>query len=199
MSRDRGTTVGYLPQEVGGAAAGSVLSEALAGFDEVWALERELEEVAAALAADPSEALTARYGELQHRFESRGGYRLEAEAGIILGGLGFRLEDFHRPLTELSGGWRMRAALARLLLRRPSLLLLDEPTEGIQPSVILEIEDAIQRIKRELGLTVLLVEQYLDFAERLADNYVIMAKGAVVAAGATHELKAEMVRRHLAV
>jgi urea transport system ATP-binding protein len=77
--------------------------------------------------------------------------------------------------------------------------MLDEPTEGIQPSIILEIEGALRRIKRELGLAVLLVEQYLDFAERLADKYVIMAKGAVVASGSTGELRVEMVRQHLAV
>jgi ATP-binding cassette subfamily F protein 3 len=123
--------VGYLPQEVTATSAGSVIAEALSGFEDVWRLEREMEDLGAVLASAPTEALTARYGELQHRFEALGGYRLETEAKTILGGLGFAASDFGRPLTELSGGWRMRAALGRLLLLRPSLLLLDEPTNHL--------------------------------------------------------------------
>jgi len=108
-----------------------------------------------------------------------------------------------RPLLArkggvLSGGEQQMLAIGRALLTKPRLLMLDEPTEGIQPSIILEIEGALRRIKL-LGLAVLLVEQYLDFAERLADKYVIMAKGAVVAAGSTGDLRVEMVRQHLAV
>jgi urea transport system ATP-binding protein len=109
-----------------------------------------------------------------------------------------------RPLLArkggvLSGGEQQMLAIGRALLTRPRLLMLDEPTEGIQPSIILEIEEAIRRIRQEMGLAVLLVEQYLDFAERLADSYVIMAKGAVVASGITRDLRPEMVRQHLAV
>jgi urea transport system ATP-binding protein len=99
----------------------------------------------------------------------------------------------------LSGGEQQMLAIGRALLTRPRLLMLDEPTEGIQPSIILEIEEAIRRIRTEMGLAVLLVEQYLDFAARLADSYVILAKGAVVAAGATRELRPEMVKQHLTV
>ncbi len=99
----------------------------------------------------------------------------------------------------LSGGEQQMLAIGRALLTKPKLLMLDEPTEGIQPSIILEIEEALRRIRSELGIAVLLVEQYLDFAERLADKYVIMAKGAVVASGATRDLRPEMVRQHLAV
>jgi ATP-binding cassette subfamily F protein 3 len=131
VSRGRETTVGYLPQEAAGEARDSVLGEVLSGFPEVWEIERQLEALAARLHEAADETLTARYGDLQHRFEALGGYRLETEARVVLSGLGFRDADLARPLPEFSGGWRMRAALARLLLQAPSLLLLDEPTNHL--------------------------------------------------------------------
>jgi ATP-binding cassette subfamily F protein 3 len=132
VHRDSGVTVGYLPQEVTTGEDRTVLAEALSGFDEVWRLEAELESLASRMAGPAAgPELTETYGEVQHRFEALGGYRLEAEAKIILGGLGFSPDGAHRPLAEYSGGWRMRAALARLLLLRPDLLLLDEPTNHL--------------------------------------------------------------------
>jgi len=98
----------------------------------------------------------------------------------------------------LSGGEQQQLAIARVLLARPKLLLMDEPTEGIQPSVIMQIEDAIERIKAR-GIAVLLVEQYLEFAWRLASSYAIMRKGSIVSRGATADLRHDMVREHLTV
>ncbi len=99
----------------------------------------------------------------------------------------------------LSGGEQQMLAIGRALLTGPRLLVLDEPTEGIQPSIVLEIETALRRIRESLGVAILLVEQYLDFARRLADTYVVMAKGAIVARGAARDLEPEALRRHLAV
>jgi urea transport system ATP-binding protein len=98
----------------------------------------------------------------------------------------------------LSGGEQQQLAIARVLLGRPKLLLMDEPTEGIQPSVIIQIEEAIERIKAQ-GISVLLVEQYLEFAWRLASVFAIMRKGTIVSTGATKDLREDMVRQHLTV
>jgi len=100
----------------------------------------------------------------------------------------------------LSGGQAQQLALARALVTRPRLLVLDEPTEGIQPSIILEIEDAIAQLHRRDGLSILLVEQYVEFALRLADSYVVLDAGEVVAAGETSDLTDDSsVRRLMAV
>src|SRR5881398_1347669 len=179
ISRPRETTVGYLPQEVAASPAGSVLTEALSGFDEVWRIEYQMEEVAAALSGAPngaqSDALTARYGDLQHRFEALGGYRLETAAKAILGGLGFRVSDFVRPLAEFSGGWRMRAALARLLLLRPSLLLLDEPTNHLDLESLAWLEGFLS----SYAGSVVVVSHDRYFLNRMVTSIAEMAEGAV--------------------
>ena len=105
----------------------------------------------------------------------------------------------NRPGGVLSGGEQQQLAFGRALLSKPKVLLLDEPTEGIQPSIIDQIEDVIIGFKNARRFAILLVEQGLDFAARLADSYVIMAKGAVVATGKTSELSAEQVKQHLVV
>jgi urea transport system ATP-binding protein len=104
-----------------------------------------------------------------------------------------------RPGGVLSGGEQQQLAIGRALLSKPKVLLLDEPTEGIQPSVIEQIEEVILGFKSQRRFAILLVEQGIQFARRLADAYVIMAKGAVVASGQTSELSEEQVKQHLIV
>jgi len=106
-------------------------------------------------------------------------------------------EMLHRKGGNLSGGQQQQLAIARALVTKPKLLLLDEPTEGIQPSVILEIENVINKVKG--SVSILLVEQHLEFARSLADSYYIMEKGTIVASGAIGLLNDEVVRRHLTV
>ncbi len=100
---------------------------------------------------------------------------------------------------DLSGGQQQQLAIGRALVSRPRLLVLDEPTEGIQPSIIKDIGRAIVFLKEKVGLAILLVEQYLDFARELADNIAIMDRGQIVVAGAPSELDEKNVRRYLTV
>jgi urea transport system ATP-binding protein len=100
---------------------------------------------------------------------------------------------------NLSGGEQQQLAIARVLVSEPKLLLLDEPTEGIQPSIVLQIENTIRFIKEQGTISVLLVEQYLEFALRLADYYYIMEKGSIVSEGITHDISKEVIANHLTV
>jgi urea transport system ATP-binding protein len=105
----------------------------------------------------------------------------------------------HRRGGDLSGGQQQQLAIGRALVLDPKLLILDEPTEGIQPNVVRDIGEVIRKLNRELGLTVLLVEQKLPFARRVADDFFIMEKGSVVAAGPIAELNDDLVQRYLSV
>jgi urea transport system ATP-binding protein len=100
---------------------------------------------------------------------------------------------------DLSGGQQQQLAIGRALVMRPKMLVLDEPTEGIQPSIIKDIGRAIVYLKETAGLAIVLVEQYLDFARELADRIAIMDRGEVVFSGAAADLDDPDVRRHLTV
>ncbi len=105
----------------------------------------------------------------------------------------------HRRGGDLSGGQQQQLAIGRALVLEPSLLILDEPTEGIQPNIVHEIGDIILRLNAEAGLTVLLVEQKLPFARRVASDFRILEKGRCVAGGPIGDLTDELVRAHLSV
>jgi urea transport system ATP-binding protein len=100
---------------------------------------------------------------------------------------------------DLSGGQQQQLAFGRALMAAPKLLILDEPTEGIQPSIIEEIGRVIRRLAQERGLAILLCEQYYDFAKRLADTYAVMSRGEIVASGPGSEMDAKDVRALIAV
>src|SRR5437899_6670094 len=100
---------------------------------------------------------------------------------------------------DLSGGQQQQLAIGRALAMRPRLLILDEPTEGIQPSIIKDIERAIRKLIASGDIAVLLVEQYYDFAKSLADHYVVLSRGEVVARGKGASMDSDNVRAHLSV
>tara|TARA_B100001027_G_scaffold68976_1_gene47076 strand:+ start:3193 stop:3897 length:705 start_codon:yes stop_codon:yes gene_type:complete len=100
---------------------------------------------------------------------------------------------------DLSGGQQQQLAIARALVTQPKLLVLDEPTEGIQPNVITQIGEIIRNLVDDQGITILLVEQYVDFVRKFADSFQVMNRGRFVAQGETSELDESMVKKHLSV
>ncbi|RRH86839.1 urea ABC transporter ATP-binding subunit UrtE [Variovorax beijingensis] len=105
--------------------------------------------------------------------------------------------NLHRPGGVLSGGQQQQLALARALAAHPKVMLLDEPNEGIQPSVVEEIESAITRLNREFGMTMVLVEQNIDFARRVASHFAMFEKGSIVESGPIDRLTNEVVDGHM--
>ncbi|MCH4084219.1 MAG: ATP-binding cassette domain-containing protein [Olsenella sp.] len=135
VSFAKDTTVGYLEQETKLAGEKSALEEVIDSAKEIKSLERKIKDMEHQISVmpegDEQYALLEKYGAAQDRYERLGGYELDARARQILGGLGFPVEDFDKPAKEFSGGWQMRIALSKLLLRHPDLLLLDEPTNHL--------------------------------------------------------------------
>src|SRR5246127_845675 len=132
----KGISAGYLPQDGLSLFGRSVFAECLTVFDDLRQMEQEMEQLTRRMSELPHESteyaqVADRYHRMEHEFQTRDGYAIEAKVGAVLTGLGFRKEDWTRQTDEFSGGWQMRLALAKLLLQRPNLLLLDEPTNHL--------------------------------------------------------------------
>ena len=178
VSRPKDLRIGWLPQDVVDAVGetGTVLDHVLEGAKHITDLEarlRDLEHRMGEVEGAEQEALLTSYAKVQDRFESLGGYEVEAEAHRVLAGLGFAPDDAARPTSELSGGWRVRVALARLLLSKPDLLVLDEPTNHLDLDTIAWLESTL----RDLPGGLLLVSHDRDFIDAVADVIVELAAG----------------------
>ncbi|NNE73858.1 MAG: ABC-F family ATP-binding cassette domain-containing protein [Acidimicrobiales bacterium] len=165
--------IGYLPQELPGLTDGTVMDEVLAGSTHITALSDRLRELEELLATDAGDRVIEEYGELQSRFEQLGGYALEAEAHRVLAGLGFAPDAATRPVRELSGGWRMRVSLGRLLLAEPDVLILDEPTNHLDVDSIAWLEDRLATWSGAL----LFVSHDRDFIDNVATHVLELAVG----------------------
>jgi ATP-binding cassette subfamily F protein 3 len=169
--------MGYLPQEEIAVKGTSILDTVLEGQKEITRLEAELAELHEALNASLPDAqredLLERLGHLEHRYEALDGYHMEMSAKKILSGLGFRESDFSRPLTEFSGGWRMRAYLALLLVQKPDLLLLDEPTNHLDLPSLEWLEQYLLGFRG----SIIIVSHDRFFIDRLAHEIVEVDRG----------------------
>ncbi|MHB2151050.1 ribosomal protection-like ABC-F family protein [Calditrichota bacterium LG25] len=162
----RGYKIGYLPQEQVAFGVGSLLGAVLEGHAEIQQMEMQIHEIQSQLTGNDAHnaRLLKKLGELQDRFSLLGGYELESEAKKILMGLGFKESDFFRPLKEFSGGWRMRAYLAKILLIKPDLLLLDEPTNHLDLPSLEWIEGFLKTFTGSL----IIISHDRYFLDRLA-------------------------------
>ncbi|MEZ4386296.1 MAG: ABC-F family ATP-binding cassette domain-containing protein [Candidatus Krumholzibacteriia bacterium] len=176
----RRITIGYFRQDIGEMAGRSVLDEAIAGSGDLGDLHHELADLEHALAdperADELEGILARYAVVQDRYQSHGGYELEARAREILQGLGFEPDQIDGDVGALSGGWKIRVGMARVLLGRPDVLLMDEPTNHLDIESILWLEQFI----RGYPGAVLLTCHDKDFMNRVVSRVIDIDAGEFV-------------------
>jgi ATPase subunit of ABC transporter with duplicated ATPase domains len=174
VERPRKLTVGYFKQDVGDLKGRSIIAETCAGAGEVSELAEELAALTAKLEAGDLDAVE-RFGEVQARYQDLGGYELEARAQSILAGLGFHPDQTANDVGTLSGGWKMRVALAQILLARPDLLLLDEPTNYLDLESILWLETFL----RDYPGTVVMTCHDREIMNRVASKIVEIDAGAL--------------------
>jgi len=181
LSVPKKLTIGYFRQDVEEMSGRSVLDEAIAGSGRVGDLHHELEALQHAM-SDPNraaemDAILARFGEVQEEYEHSGGYALESQAREVLHGLGFDDERIEGDVGELSGGWKMRVAMARVLLGRPDVLLMDEPTNHLDIESIVWLEDFLKTISGALLMT----SHDRDFMNRIVSRIAEIDGGEITA------------------
>ncbi|MGO4738536.1 ABC-F family ATP-binding cassette domain-containing protein [Bosea sp. 2KB_26] len=184
---DRGVTIGYFSQDVGDMSGRSAVSEVMDGAGPVSAVATELKELETAMAdpdrADEMDEIVTRYGEVQGRFEELDGYAMDGRAREVLAGLGFSQEMMEGDVGSLSGGWKMRVALARILLMRPDAMLLDEPSNHLDLESLIWLEDFLKGYDGALLMT----SHDREFMNRIVDKIVEIDGGALTTYSGDYE------------
>ncbi|RWH73215.1 MAG: ABC-F family ATP-binding cassette domain-containing protein [Mesorhizobium sp.] len=187
VSVDRGVTIGYFSQDVGDMAGRSAVAEVMDGAGPVSEVAAEMGELEAAMGdpdrADEMDEIIARYGDLQARFEELDGYALDGRAREVLDGLGFSQEMMDGDVAKLSGGWKMRVALARILLMRPGAMLLDEPSNHLDLESLIWLEQFLKNYDGALLMT----SHDREFMNRIVNKVVEIDGGSLTAYSGNYE------------
>ncbi|WP_449394176.1 ABC-F family ATP-binding cassette domain-containing protein [Devosia riboflavina] len=187
VSVERGTTIGYFSQDVGEMSGRSAVTEVMDGAGPVSTLVVEMRALEADMGdpdkADEMDAIIERYGEIQHQFEELDGYSLDGRAREVLDGLGFSQEMMDGDVGALSGGWKMRVALAKILLMRPDALLLDEPSNHLDLESLIWLEDFLQNYQGALFMT----SHDREFMNRICTKIVEIDAGSLITYSGNYE------------
>lgn len=191
VSVDRGVTIGYFSQDVGDMGGLSAVAEVVEGAGPVSAVAAEMRELEHAMGdpdrADEMDEIIERYGELQHRFEELDGYALDGRAREVLDGLGFSQEMMDGDVSKLSGGWKMRVALARILLMRPDVMLLDEPSNHLDLESLIWLE----KFLKDYDGALLMTSHDREFMNRIVTKIIEIDAGALTSYSGNYEFYQE--------
>src|ERR1043166_7958501 len=173
VSIAKGISAGYLPQDGLTLYGRSVLAECMSVFSRLQDMEQELEKLTTSMSeldhrSAEYEQVADRYHRIEHEFRTHDGYAIEAQVGMVLAGLGFCPDDWHRQTEEFSGGWQMRIALAKLLLQKPNLLLLDEPTNHLD----LESRNCLEEYLGDYPFAIVLISHDRYFLDVTVDRVI---------------------------
>lgn len=201
VSKPERVVIGYFSQNIEEMSGKSVIQEAMSANDQfpkvqaqIKALEKKLEDSAVnPISDDEMNRLLEEYGEAQSEFERLGGYDMESRAAEILTGLGFPPEDHHRPTESYSGGWKMRIALAKILLLNPDVLLMDEPTNHLDMESIIWLEEWLSQFRGALLMT----SHDRDFMNRLVNKIIEVANQTITVYGGNYDFydRERLIRR----